>query len=265
MRAAALAVGVCPAAATEAPLPAGVIRAPSTAPLFSATGRCTVSGDCALSPNHPSDYSDDEDCTITALRGGLLDVRAFDTEDGYDLLTVAGRQYSGGSGPAGVPLATSDNFTWHSDGGGERTGWKVCLLGGATAAPRTSDVTIGGCHCNASWVAGGGTGAVCARQGPFHGCRDNVPPCDGDYGGVPGQTWCMIEPGCAGAPGGFWDYCVPPFTGAPTIPWCCDMTLHNGDHWVDGVSGDTCEDYVSQGWCNDRATKYANEGMEAFQ
>ena len=66
-----------------------------TAPAFTASeGPCTVdsTGTCFRSPNFPSDYDNNQACTITALEAMTLSVTEFETEYysdcTYDFLTV---------------------------------------------------------------------------------------------------------------------------------------------------------------------------------
>ena len=104
----------------------------STNGYFTVVGPCTVDGACVRSPNYPSNYGSSQSCTITPESpavGWLLTATTFNTESGYDKLTVNGVQYSGATGPMGVVL--SGAFTWSSDSYGTRSGWEVC----AQAAP----------------------------------------------------------------------------------------------------------------------------------
>merc|ERR1719213_317092 len=71
---------------------------PGTFEVSSGTG-CTKIGNCIQSNNHPSNYGNNEECTITAYDVALT-VEAFSTESRYDFLTMGGVQYSGSSGPA---------------------------------------------------------------------------------------------------------------------------------------------------------------------
>eukprot|EP00661_Eupelagonemidae_sp_cell13_P005454 gene5454-4331_t len=50
-----------------------------------------------MSPNFPSDYGNDERCEIAAVREGMLAIDAFNTESGYDELTIDSQAYSGDS------------------------------------------------------------------------------------------------------------------------------------------------------------------------
>ena len=72
---------------------------------FTVTGGCGTSTnaagqDCFTSPNYPSDYGNDEACSITASASGALVVEAFETESGFDELIIDGTVYEGTSGPA---------------------------------------------------------------------------------------------------------------------------------------------------------------------
>merc|ERR1719346_948535 len=65
---------------TPAPPPSGTFE------VTAGTG-CTATGNCIQSKNHPSNYGNSEGCTITAYDVALT-VDAFNTERGYDFLTV---------------------------------------------------------------------------------------------------------------------------------------------------------------------------------
>jgi len=54
-----------------------------------------------------------------------INVKAFDTETGYDILEVNGRQYSGTAGPNDV--VPSGTITWSSDYSITAGGWRLCL------------------------------------------------------------------------------------------------------------------------------------------
>jgi hypothetical protein len=97
------------------------------------SGYCTVdtNGACFRSPNYPSKYGSYERCTITAHEAVTLSVTAFDTESGYDVLTVNGVQYSGTTGPGGVQVSAGSTITFTSDGGYEYSGFEICDFVGA--------------------------------------------------------------------------------------------------------------------------------------
>ena len=94
------------------------------------SGPCVVSGQCVHSAQYPSDYGDYERCTLQPARGPLQ-VEAFNTEQGYDYLTINGVGYSGsGTDYQGnsIPLSIVPDreITWSSDGGVTRSGWLIC-------------------------------------------------------------------------------------------------------------------------------------------
>merc|ERR1719384_1661537 len=74
---------------------------------------CVMDGDCISSKNHPSQYGNNEQCTVTMAGDIALSVQAFSTESRYDYLTVGGRSYSGTSGPASGTY--SGTIAWASD------------------------------------------------------------------------------------------------------------------------------------------------------
>jgi len=85
---------------------------------------CTIDGDCIQSNNHPQDYANREQCSIQLYGSVTLSVAAFDTERGYDHLTVGGTRYSGSSGPPNGSYTGS--ITWSSDSSITASGWKLC-------------------------------------------------------------------------------------------------------------------------------------------
>merc|ERR1719346_747196 len=93
---------------TAAPTPA---PPPGTWEITSGTG-CTKVGNCIQSKNHPSNYGNNEACTINAYNVDLT-VDAFSTESRYDILSMGGQEYSGTSGPSSGSF--SGTISWASD------------------------------------------------------------------------------------------------------------------------------------------------------
>merc|ERR1712060_817523 len=95
-----------------APQPVPTPAPPPGSWTVSGTG-CTMVGNCIQSNNHPSSYGNNEECSILAQEVSLT-VDAFNTESGYDFLTMTdGTQYAGTSGP---PSGTySGTISWASD------------------------------------------------------------------------------------------------------------------------------------------------------
>ena len=86
---------------------------------------------CFRSPNYPSNYGPNEDCsiTVTAHEQVTLSVVAFSTYNSNDRLTVAGVQYSGtsSSGPDGVQVAAGATITFTSNNAQTlSSGFEVC-------------------------------------------------------------------------------------------------------------------------------------------
>jgi len=95
---------------------------PGTFEVSSGTG-CTKTGNCIQSNNHPGNYGNNEQCTITAVEVDIT-VEAFNTESRYDFLTMGSTSYSGSSGPPGGSF--SGVISWSSDYSVTQSGWKLC-------------------------------------------------------------------------------------------------------------------------------------------
>ena len=108
--------------AGEAPTPVPTPAPPTPPPgwwMVSGNG-CKMSGDCVQSNGHPGNYGNDQSCSLE-VSAVPLRVDAFDTERGYDILTMSdGVPYSGTSGP---PSGTySGTIRWNSDYSVTRSG-----------------------------------------------------------------------------------------------------------------------------------------------
>ena len=100
--------------------------------VISAGDSCSVEGGCIRSPNYPSDY-DSSDCTITVIGNQelILMANTFDTEAGYDYLTVGNGlfpegAYDGNDGPNGVTVGPGEVISWNPDKSWHGGGWEVC-------------------------------------------------------------------------------------------------------------------------------------------
>ena len=98
------------------------------------SGLCTLasSATCFRSPNYPSNYGSNQQCTITAHEAVTLSVTAFNVEGygcQYDNLTVNGNTYCGTTGPSGVHVAAGANITWTSDDADFFSGFEICGVG----------------------------------------------------------------------------------------------------------------------------------------
>jgi len=87
---------------------------------------CTTDANgCVASPHYPGNYSNREACYIDVVGDvEAIDVVDFDTEAGFDMLMVNGRNFSGADGPVG--LKPTDQLTWSPDADKNGRGWKLC-------------------------------------------------------------------------------------------------------------------------------------------
>lgn len=77
------------------------------------SGACSVDTACLYSNNYPEPYSSSTHCSFEIERNAVLRVADFDTEAGYDILTVDSKSYSGLRGPEGVMISAETSFiTW---------------------------------------------------------------------------------------------------------------------------------------------------------
>jgi len=93
---------------------------------------------CQLNANNcvsdgTGNHGDNEACTINVLGAGKLTATDFNTESGYDYVTIGGTRYSGGTGPSNVAVAAGSTFTWRSDSSITSAGFTICW---APDAPR---------------------------------------------------------------------------------------------------------------------------------
>ena len=83
-----------------------------------------VSGNCVSR----STYLDNEACSIEFSRRASLSTDRFDTEFGYDFVTVYDPYPSGASfsGTTGFSNVMGTLMSWSTDGSVIRSGWKIC-------------------------------------------------------------------------------------------------------------------------------------------
>lgn len=79
------------------------------------------------------------------------------------------------------------------------------------ASPRT----VGGCTCMAAWNSSAANTTVGCSNGRIYNHCGMVAPCNGDTGGVGGQSWCeVVDASVCSAAGSNWDYCTPTASSA---------------------------------------------------
>jgi len=111
---------------TEAPTSTPSPTPGPTCPLDLISGDCSVSCDCASSPNYPENYGANGGCEIGLRSPSTLEVRDFNTEVFWDTLKVNGGAYSGTVGPDRVEA--QGQIVWSSDGASEEGGWHICAV-----------------------------------------------------------------------------------------------------------------------------------------
>jgi subtilisin family serine protease len=79
---------------------------------------------CISSLNHPGNYGNNQVCNIVLAGSVSISVSAFNTESGYDTLSMGGSSYSGTSAPPSGSY--TGVISWNSDYSVTRSGWKLC-------------------------------------------------------------------------------------------------------------------------------------------
>jgi cathepsin B len=144
----------------------GSVAGGSVAGAFSVdSGSCSVDEDgCARSPGWPADnYQKEQSCKIDITKAVKLEVADFNTESGYDELTIKGISYSGGNGPHLKSFDAGTTMTWTSDYCTQSSGWKIC----ATVSQDSSAVTCHNTPDDLEMEAGTSVHVTCAS-----GCSD---------------------------------------------------------------------------------------------
>ena len=73
------------------------------------------------------EHGNDEACTVQVNQAGYLTATEFDTESGYDYVTIGGTRYEGRNGPYGVAVGAGSTFQWQSDHSVTNAGWTICF------------------------------------------------------------------------------------------------------------------------------------------
>lgn len=76
----------------------------------------TSNGDCIT--DGIGSYGNNEACTMRAEVEMTITATEFDTEQGYDFITVEGTLYSGSQGPMNLQVTAGTNVTWNSNADG---------------------------------------------------------------------------------------------------------------------------------------------------
>ena len=83
--------------------------------------------DCVADSDIGGTYGHNERCVVEALVPLAATAVLFNTESGYDILTLGSScRYSGGAGPTNVAMAAGDTFTWETDVSVTNAGFILC-------------------------------------------------------------------------------------------------------------------------------------------
>lgn len=124
--------------------PTAPTSSPSGAVLRVTSGSqyCSVSGNCVT--DGVGGHGNNEYCTIRAVSAGILSATEFETESGYDFVTINGHRYSGNglaNGPTRIAIRDGELFTWTSDQSVTRAGWTICWAPAGEAHPSSTGST----------------------------------------------------------------------------------------------------------------------------
>ena len=111
----------CSASSTAPPTPSPATRPPTGSP--NSGGALSVTNGanfCQIDANGcatdgAGEHGNGEACTIRVTAAGFLTATAFDTESGFDYVTIAGTRYHASNGPNDVEVSANSTFTWRSD------------------------------------------------------------------------------------------------------------------------------------------------------
>jgi hypothetical protein len=125
----------------------------------------TGGGACFRSPNYPNDYGASEDCAVSVSGAGLVRATAFDTESGYDYVTIDGTKYDGSGGAlattTGVAVSDGETVSWHTDSSHQTSGFEICGVSCDDSTCGHGSCGAGGTTCVFDVCTDGYTGAHC--------------------------------------------------------------------------------------------------------
>ncbi|GMH73073.1 hypothetical protein TrST_g10227 [Triparma strigata] len=123
----------------------------------SSQGTCYVNGNCFGTGSTSGTYNNNERCTFTFSDTAAFAVGRFNTESGWDKLTVGGVEYDGTSGPSDGSVTAGEQFTWTSSDLYNRPGFEICTGDPCVASISSSDDGSNGTfYC----VNGGSVGGI---------------------------------------------------------------------------------------------------------
>ena len=110
-------------------LPSAVCAAPEMLLLSKVGSGCQIhdGGRCAQSLHYPNSYDNQEGCVLQVHATGTLVMNSFDTESGFDFLTVGDVRLSGDLGLNTFDVAIDTTIEWTSDISVVQKGWDLCV------------------------------------------------------------------------------------------------------------------------------------------
>ena len=121
--------GVCtdpPPPTAPAPAPVRPVSDGQLWTVLSGIEFCHVSDDGRCVHDGLGTHANQEACVVRVEVDLNATATFFETEEGHDHLEVAGRLYSGTTGPMNVPLAAGETITWSADESMTFGGFVVC-------------------------------------------------------------------------------------------------------------------------------------------
>jgi hypothetical protein len=117
---------VCGAVVAPPP-PGAVFRVVSSSTNSANSDACTVSSSGRCFSDGLGSHDNNERCVIEVLQSASLSVIEFNTESGYDHLTVNNQRYSGtNTGLSGTAVAAGSQILWSSDYSVTNGGFEIC-------------------------------------------------------------------------------------------------------------------------------------------
>ena len=102
------------------------------------SGPCTIDAEgCALSPNWPRRYDDNQNCSLETNLAGWGRTTHFETELYFDYLYVSYWAFSGDVGVLDYYLPAQSPISFTSDGHRKKSGWRLCLFEGPNITARS--------------------------------------------------------------------------------------------------------------------------------
>ena len=94
--------------------------------IISGSEYCQIYQDNCVTDGYGLRYGANEACIIKANVQLSVTAAYFDTEEGYDILSIGATSFSGTTGPSTVPMKANWNIFWSSDSSVQKGGFTIC-------------------------------------------------------------------------------------------------------------------------------------------